>query len=64
MSRGRRRTGRPHHYTPSTVVPADHTGQPPCVCGRPRTNGRHTADAVAQVDAEQAEHRRRIGDED
>lgn len=64
MSRGRHRSGRPHAYTPSTVIPADHTGHPPCVCGRAKTNGRHQQTApTPEVDAAQAEHLRRIGDE-
>ncbi|MEU5945110.1 hypothetical protein ABZ793_06055 [Micromonospora sp. NPDC047465] len=63
MSRGRRRTGRPHPYIPSSVIPADHNGQRPCICGRAQANGVHRQDAVARVDAEQAEHLRRIGDD-
>lgn len=64
MSRGRRRSGRPHPYTPSAVVPADHNGHRPCVCGRARANGLHTqATPTPEVDAAQAEHLRRIGDE-
>lgn len=52
---------RPHPYTPSATVPADHRGNRPCICGRPRRNAVHDQEAVAEVDAAQAEHIRRIG---
>ncbi|MFI6266132.1 hypothetical protein [Micromonospora sp. NPDC051006] len=58
-----RRTVRPHRYAASTTVPADHNGLRPCICGRAKGNAAHNAEAVAQVDAAQAEHLRRIGDD-
>ncbi|MBM0275353.1 hypothetical protein [Micromonospora tarensis] len=54
---------RPHPYTPSTVIPADQLGAKPCICGRAEKNVAHDASAVAKVDAAQAEHLRRIGDD-
>lgn len=59
--RNGRPTARPHPYTPSNVVPADHNGAKPCICGRAEKNAAHDATAVAQVDAAQAEQLRRIG---
>lgn len=61
MSRGRRRPGRSHPYTPSHLIPADHNGNRPCICGRAKANGIHAPAAVAEVDAAQAEQLRRIG---
>ncbi|WP_431892706.1 hypothetical protein [Micromonospora haikouensis] len=63
MGRRVRRTVRPHPYTASTTIPADHQGNRPCICGRARANAAHAAEAVAQVEAAQAEQLRRIGDE-
>jgi hypothetical protein len=46
------------------VIPADQLGRRPCICGRPEANGLHKQAAPSpQVDAAQAEHLRRIGDE-
>ncbi|MBM0203240.1 hypothetical protein JNW90_09050 [Micromonospora sp. STR1s_5] len=62
MTRRRRgRATRPHPYTPSNVIPADHNGAKPCICGRAEKNDAHNAKAVAQVDEAQAEQLRRIG---
>lgn len=65
MTRRSRRRGpvRTHPYTPSGILPADHHGDRPCICGRARKNAAHDQAAVAQVDAAQAEHRRRYGDD-
>ncbi|MEV6800547.1 hypothetical protein AB0M91_19700 [Micromonospora rifamycinica] len=61
MSRRVRRTVRPHPYTASATIPADHNGHRPCICGRAKANATHAAEAVAQVDAAHAEQLRRIG---
>ncbi|RKN38473.1 hypothetical protein [Micromonospora endolithica] len=60
--RGGRRTAT-HPYTPSALLPADHNGLKPCVCGRAKTNQAHDQDVPPEVTAAQAEHLRRIGDE-
>ncbi|TDC33120.1 hypothetical protein [Micromonospora sp. KC213] len=62
----RRRRGRQvatHPYTPSTLIPADHNGLKPCICGRAKANQAHDQTVPPEVDAAQAEHRRRIGDD-
>jgi hypothetical protein len=61
MARRTRRTVRPHPYTASATIPADHNGNRPCICGRAKANAAHSAQAVAQVDAAHAEQLRRIG---
>lgn len=69
MTRRKRSRGpvRTHPYTPSTVLPADHNGLVPCVCGRAKANAAHdpaqVAAKAAELDAAQAEHLRRIGDD-
>ncbi|WP_420123879.1 hypothetical protein [Nakamurella sp.] len=61
--RTRRTTVRPHPYTASATIPADQLGRRPCICGRAKGNSVHTRAVSAEVDAAQAEHLRRIGDE-
>ncbi|OKI47207.1 hypothetical protein [Micromonospora sp. CB01531] len=61
--RQRRRPGRTHPYTPSGVIPADHNGLKPCICGRAKANAVHDQRVSAEVEAAQAEHLRRIGDD-
>ena len=53
----------PHLYIEDRELPADHRGDRPCKCGRPQGNGAHDQAAVAKVDAAQAEHLRRIGED-
>ncbi|AYF30630.1 hypothetical protein CSH63_24935 [Micromonospora tulbaghiae] len=59
----RRRPPRTHPYTPSGLIPADHNGLKPCICGRAKANAVHNHKAVADVDAAQAAHLRRYGDD-
>lgn len=56
-----RRPVRTHPYTPSGLLPADHRGDRPCICGRAAKNAAHDQAAVEQVDAAHAEQLRRIG---
>lgn len=54
----------PHLYEADLSAAADHRGQRPCRwCPLPVSNRVHDEDAIAQVDAAQAEHRRRIGED-
>lgn len=53
-----------HRYVENRDIPADHNGNRPCICGRAQPNRVHADEAVAKVDAAQAEHLRRIGEED
>ncbi|MFI5852293.1 hypothetical protein ACIA7R_31460 [Micromonospora chalcea] len=61
MTRRSRRQVRTHPYTPSGLLPADHRGDRPCICGRAKANATHDQAAVDQVDAAHAEQLRRIG---
>ncbi|MGC5033048.1 hypothetical protein [Micromonospora sp. DT229] len=54
----------PHLYRPDPDVPGDPLttdAEPPCRCGRPKPNQAHD---TAEQDAAQAEHLRRIGEDD
>ncbi|WP_416902731.1 hypothetical protein [Micromonospora echinospora] len=61
-------TARPltvHRYDADETAAPDHRDRHPCRwCPLPAGNRIHDEDAVAQLDAAQAEHRRRVGDED
>lgn len=51
-----------HLYEPDRDAPADHRGEHPCIhCPLPRGNRAHR---LPDVTREQAEHRRRAGEED
>ncbi|TDC48844.1 hypothetical protein E1258_27615 [Micromonospora sp. KC207] len=50
----------PHLYQPDGDLPADHTGDQPCTCHLPRRHARHTVPDTADA---QAEHLRRIGED-
>lgn len=51
-----------HLYEPDWDAPADHRGEHPCIhCPLPRGNRAHR---LPDVTREQAEHRRRAGEED
>ncbi|TBL44275.1 hypothetical protein EYA84_02195 [Verrucosispora sp. SN26_14.1] len=58
---------RVHPYTPSTVLPADHNGLVPCICGRAKPNAAHDPEQVAAQAAEreaaQTEQLRRLGED-
>lgn len=55
---------RPHRYIADLDIPADHAGERPCRCGLARRNRTHDEKALAKAEERQAEHRRRIGDDD
>lgn len=61
-SRSRSQLVRTHPYTPSGLIPADHNGLVPCICGRAKGNAVHDVKVSAEVEAAQAEHLRRIGE--
>jgi len=54
----------PHLYEPDRDAPPDHRDRLPCRrCPLPAGNRVHDETAVAQIDAAQAEHLRRIGED-